>query len=104
LFLCSYYGQVSEQAEELSKKAAVTVVGTPNRLLKLVKENALSLEACKLVVMDATHADAKTFTLLTLPEVASDLVALFHAAVLPTLALQRENKKLGNDCLRVAFV
>lgn len=95
---------MSEQAEELTKKAAVTVVGTPNRLLKLVQENALSLDACKLVVLDATHADAKTFTLLTLPEVATDLVTLFHNAVLPALALQRENKAAGVDHLRVAFI
>ena len=95
---------MSGQVEELTKKAAVTVVGTPNRLLKLVQEKALSLDACKLVVLDATHADAKTFTLLTLPEVATDLVTLFHNAVLPALALQRANKEAGTDRLRVAFI
>jgi len=96
--------KVSEQADELAKTAAATVVGTPNRLLKLLEEGALSLAACKLVVLDASHADAKTFTLLTLPAVAADLALLFHAAVLPALALQRSSGLADADRLRVAFV
>lgn len=66
-----------EQIEMLSKENYPIVIGTPNRLNKLIENGALSLHRVKIVLMDYTN-DAKQFNLLTLPEVKNDFYEFFY--------------------------
>jgi hypothetical protein len=56
------------------------VVGTPNRLLKLVEMGALSFTRTKLLVVDSTK-NTKKFDILDIQGVKEDLVALLHTYV-----------------------
>ena len=107
--LFAKHQKVSEQAEELAKENCSMVVGTPNRLLRLLDDGALILDECRLFVLDATHADAKTFTLLTLPGVAADLMHLFRAHVLPLVEAQKSkdeerDSEKQTGATRVVFI
>ena len=55
-------------------------VGTPNRLLKLASEGALSLGATKLLVVDM-HRNEKRQTILDVKETAADLAALYRSMI-----------------------
>jgi hypothetical protein len=82
LKLFAKHQKVEEQARELAREKPLVVVGTPNRLLKLLelsspslpasaaagsKPNGLCISSCELLVLDATFADTKKSTLLTMP-------------------------------------
>mmetsp|Transcript_8640 Transcript_8640/g.15842 ORF Transcript_8640/g.15842 Transcript_8640/m.15842 type:complete len:353 (-) Transcript_8640:6-1064(-) len=129
LKLFAKHQKVCEQAAELRREQPLVVVGTPNRLLKLLEEGrelnsgagsdksggsgALSLEGCELVVLDAFFKDAKNCTLLTLPGVTGDLMQLFRHHILKALESnsdgdveQQQGPGAGSpkQKLRVAFV
>ena len=55
-------------------------VGTPNRLLKLASEGALSLGATKLLVVDM-YRNEKRQTILDVKETAADLAALYRSMI-----------------------
>ncbi len=68
--------KVHEQVEALKSQPAATGAGTPNRLAKLVEEEALKLGKIKYVVLDV-RLDAKKRTILDQPEVVGDFWALW---------------------------
>ncbi len=90
--------KVKEQADTLQKEFNALVVGTPNRLSKLLECGALSLGNARLLVLDASFKDTKEFTLLTLPGVAKDVALLMKEHVLP--ALEGKGKA---EALRIAM-
>ena len=57
---------------EALKKHFPIVVGTPNRLNKLFELGALSFHQTKLFIFDLAR-DAKSFDLLTLPSITTDV-------------------------------
>ena len=57
---------------EALKKHFTIVVGTPNRLNKLFELGALSFHQTKLFIFDLAR-DAKSFDLLTLPSITTDV-------------------------------
>lgn len=69
--------KLSEQIEMLSKTYFPIVIGTPNRIEKLIELGALSLKETKVLLIDYT-ADIKSFTALTLPDVKNDFYKLFY--------------------------
>ena len=68
--------KVPEQVEALRNEAACIGAGTPNRLAKLIEEDALKLKRLKWIVLDV-RLDAKGRTLLDQPEVCADWWALW---------------------------
>jgi hypothetical protein len=56
------------------------VVGTPNRLSKLIELGALSLESMDVLLIDA-DLDAKNYSVMTLPGVCEDFYALLSGPV-----------------------
>jgi hypothetical protein len=75
--------KIKDQVEAL-KYAFPIVVGTPNRLSKLISLGSLSLRSTKLVVVDVSK-DAKDFSILTMPEVSEDFYTLFVSDILPNV-------------------
>lgn len=61
------------------------VVGTPNRLAKLIELGAMSLVHTKLVLIDMAK-DTKDFSILSLPGVCEDLYSLMCGPVVEELA------------------
>ena len=103
--LFSKHMKFSDQKKLLATTAFDIVIGTPNRLAKLLSGNdtdaskkedvlengsALSLSNCELLVIDATYKDAKNFSILSLKDVTNDLAILFMEHVLPA---RRINEK-----------
>ncbi len=70
-----------EQAAVLSKRAWPLAVGTPNRLLRLADEGALTLGDCRAVLVDVGR-DAKSFHALDMPQVAADTARFLQRHVL----------------------
>jgi len=66
LKLFAKHQKVPEQAAELRSTKAGVVVGTPNRLHRLLDDGALNLSDCRVLLLDSAHKDAKTFTLLSM--------------------------------------
>ena len=60
------------------------VVGTPNRLSKLIELGALSLSETKLVLVDL-QIDSKSYTILNLPEVSDDFYNFLTTCIEPEL-------------------
>lgn len=51
--------KLEEQAAFLAGKKFLFAAGTPNRILKLLDQDGLSLQQTRLVVLDCTWKDAK---------------------------------------------
>lgn len=94
--------KVDAQVEVLQSEFNALAVGTPNRLIKLLELNAMSLARCRLVVLDSSFKDSKSFDLLTLPGVAKDTALLLRDHVLPAM-LARKEKKDVKEQLRLAL-
>ncbi len=84
--------KLSEQIEMLSKTYFPIVIGTPNRIEKLIELGALSLKESKVLLVDHTP-DVKNFTTLTLPDVKNDFYKLFYEYV---------HKEKGH--MKIAFI
>lgn len=82
--------KLTEQIEMLSKEFYPIVIGTPNRISKLIEMGALSLSQAKMVLLDITP-DAKSFNLFTLPEVRDDFYKLFYGPIFDS----QENLKIA---------
>ncbi|GAB5031333.1 protein cmss1-like [Nannochloropsis oceanica] len=94
--------KVDAQVEVLQSEFNALAVGTPNRLIKLLEMNAMSLARCRLVVLDSSFKDSKSFDLLTLPGVAKDTALLLRDHVLPAMTARKERKDV-NEQLRLAL-
>jgi hypothetical protein len=64
--------KLQDQVDILTKGKFPVAVGTPNRVMKLAEYGALQLHHTRLIVIDMKK-DAKSFSLLTMPEVKDDL-------------------------------
>jgi hypothetical protein len=94
--------KVDAQVEVLQSEFNALAVGTPNRLIKLLELNAMSLARCRLVVLDSSFKDSKSFDLLTLPGVAKDTALLLRDHVLPAMLARKERKDVKEQ-LRLAL-
>lgn len=74
--------KLAEQIETLSKEYHPVAVGTPHRVHDLIHLGALSLSRLQLCLIDHT-ADSKNFTVLTLPDVRTDLTRLLCENIYP---------------------
>jgi hypothetical protein len=70
--------KVQDQVTALQQGHFPIVVGTPNRLSKLMELGALTLSETRLILVDL-EMDAKAFSVLTLPEVCEDFYQLLCA-------------------------
>jgi protein CMS1 len=68
--------KVHEQVEALKSQPAAIGAGTPNRLAKLVEEEALKIDKIRYIVLDV-RLDAKQRTILDQAEVTGDWWALY---------------------------
>lgn len=83
--------KVHEQVEVLKSQPAAVGAGTPNRLRKLVEEQALTLEKIRYIVLDA-RLDVKKRTILDMPEVSADWWALWAKCGLSKRVAEGEAK------------
>lgn len=90
--LFAKHQKVPEQIKELKKLSSRIVVGTPNRLHKLVTEKALRFDDCQLVLLDISERDSKNYSLLSLPGVVQDLMLFFKEHLLPATAEHKQLK------------
>lgn len=74
--------KVQDQVDALSRSHFSVVVGTPNRLSKLLELGALSLQTVKIVLVDMA-VDTKEFSILTMGGVKEDFYALMSKSVFP---------------------
>ncbi|GFN75457.1 protein cmss1 [Plakobranchus ocellatus] len=77
--------KVKEQKKYLSQTNCQVGIGTPGRLLLLIKQGALQLESLTAVVLDWNWRDAKLKRLPDIPEVRQDLVQLLKDFLLETV-------------------
>eukprot|EP00038_Savillea_parva_P026955 m.56953 g.56953 ORF g.56953 m.56953 type:complete len:291 (+) comp7715_c0_seq1:138-1010(+) len=75
--------QKKDQEAFLKSQQLCCAVGTPARLVKLAETNALMLAECKLLVIEASHIDAKKRTFLELHDERRDLATLLRDSVAP---------------------
>ncbi|KAJ4298598.1 Protein cms1 [Collariella sp. IMI 366227] len=74
--------KVEEQISFLQKSRTGIAVGTPQRLMDLIENGALSLEKLKRVVVDASHIDQKKRGILDMRETMLPLAKLLSTAAL----------------------
>ncbi|KAK0053374.1 protein CMSS1 [Biomphalaria pfeifferi] len=77
--------KVEEQKKFLSKTNCQVGIGTPGRILMLIKQGALQLESLIAVVLDWNWRDSKMKRMADIPEVRQDLVSLLKDYVLETV-------------------
>jgi len=93
--------KVPAQVEVLQSEFHALAVGTPNRLSKLLEMGALSLDRCRLVVLDTSFKDSKGFDLLHLPGLAADTALFLRDHVLKAMAARSSSE--ARDRLRLAL-
>ncbi|XP_055888943.1 uncharacterized protein C3orf26 homolog [Biomphalaria glabrata] len=77
--------KIEEQKKFLSKTNCQVGIGTPGRILMLIKQGALQLESLIAVVLDWNWRDSKMKRMADIPEVRQDLVSLLKDYVLETV-------------------
>jgi len=75
--LFAKHTSVEEQSEYLATKHPRIVVGTPGRIQVLIDNNSLSLEHCKLVIIDM-QKDVKNYSLLDTKDTGYEFFKLYH--------------------------
>ncbi|WVR03701.1 hypothetical protein IAU60_000696 [Kwoniella sp. DSM 27419] len=65
--------KLADQIKYLEKTKVSIAVGTPARVGKLLAEGAIKITSDTVVLLDVSHQDSKTRTILTLPEVRDEL-------------------------------
>ncbi|EDO38728.1 predicted protein [Nematostella vectensis] len=75
--------KIEEQAKFLNSKVVHMGIGTPNRILKLIKSDSLKTSQLKYVVFDWTWRDQKLRSLMDIPEVLDDMKSLLQEFLLP---------------------
>ncbi|WVQ78674.1 hypothetical protein IAT38_000761 [Cryptococcus sp. DSM 104549] len=65
--------KLADQIKYLEKTKTTIAVGTPARVGKLLAEGALNITKDTVLLLDVSHQDSKTRTILTLPEVRDEL-------------------------------
>ncbi|WWD16377.1 hypothetical protein CI109_100803 [Kwoniella shandongensis] len=65
--------KLADQVKYLEKTKVTIAVGTPARVGKLLEEGAIKITPTTVVLLDISHKDSKTRTILTLPEVRDEL-------------------------------
>lgn len=77
--------KVEEQTKYLAKTNCQVGIGTPGRLLLLVKQGALQLESLVAVVLDWNWRDTKLKRMADIPEVRQDLVTFLKDHIIETV-------------------
>ncbi|GFR87391.1 protein CMSS1 [Elysia marginata] len=77
--------KVEEQKKFLTKTNCQVGIGTPGRLLLLIKQGVLQLESLVAVVLDWNWRDSKLKRLPDIPEVRQDLVLLLKDFLIETV-------------------
>ncbi|OCF36272.1 protein CMS1 [Kwoniella heveanensis CBS 569] len=65
--------KLADQIKYLEKTKVSIAVGTPARVGKLLNEGAINITSDTVLLLDISHQDSKTRTILTLPEVRDEL-------------------------------
>ncbi|KAI8973623.1 U3-containing 90S pre-ribosomal complex subunit-domain containing protein [Mycotypha africana] len=86
--------KIEEQIDFLGREAIHIGVGTPNRLLTLVEQGYLKLDALELVVID-TERNAKRFNIFDLQEVRTDLFNFLGTNITPLFKKENSKLKIG---------
>ncbi|KAJ2747515.1 cms1 ribosomal small subunit [Coemansia sp. BCRC 34301] len=82
LKLFSRHIKISEQQKTLKTTAVDIAVGTPNRILKLLTEDALKVNRLRLVVIDCWQDD-KMRVVVDMDDMRKDLFAIWKDVLLP---------------------
>ncbi|KAH9494662.1 hypothetical protein Btru_020470 [Bulinus truncatus] len=77
--------KIEEQKKFLSKTNCQVGIGTPGRILMLIKQGSLSLESLIGVVLDWNWRDSKLKRMADIPEIRTDLVELLKDYILETV-------------------
>ena len=85
---------VQEQTEWLQQTPFGLAVGTPHRLNILCQSGALTLNATRLVLLDA-HQDSKGFTVCTMPDTAPHCMEFLKDRFLPALKERPKQIKIA---------
>lgn len=85
--------KVPEQVEALRTEPACIAAGTPNRLAKLIEEDALKLKKLKWIVVDV-RLDVKGRTMLDQPEVCADWWGLWDKHLKAAVVGQQAGAKV----------
>jgi hypothetical protein len=85
---------LADAAAQLSGPPVQFVVGTPQRLARLLETKILTLSRTKLVVLDMLP-DIKRFSLLDHPSLQADIAELFKAHILPHVIREDSACKLA---------
>ncbi|KAJ2509343.1 hypothetical protein IWW47_000041 [Coemansia sp. RSA 2052] len=85
LKLFSRHIKISDQQKTLKTTAVDIAVGTPNRILKLLTEDALKVNRLRLVVIDCWQDD-KMRVVIDMDDTKKDLFAIWKDILLPASA------------------
>ncbi|KAJ2749988.1 cms1 ribosomal small subunit [Coemansia pectinata] len=85
LKLFSRHIKISEQIKTLKTTAVDIAVGTPNRILKLLTDDALKVNRLRLVVIDCWQDD-KMRVVIDMDDTRKDLFAIWQDVLLPASA------------------
>lgn len=75
--------KLEDQQKYLGKTPCHLGIGTPNRILALLKLNALHLDDIKAVVLDYNWRDVKAKKIIDIPDIKKDLLNLMKEYLLP---------------------
>ncbi|KAL3882130.1 hypothetical protein ACJMK2_028501 [Sinanodonta woodiana] len=87
--------KLEEQQKFLKKAVCLAGIGTPNRVLSLLKSGHLKLEKLKALVLDWNWRDVKQRRLVDVPEVRSDLFVLLQTKLIPHIKSSVSSCKIG---------
>jgi len=91
--LFSRHMKLKDQAKTLKNNIVHFAVGTPARVAALLKDDLLSLEHTKFVILDWNWRDIKLKRMIDIPEVCASLILLIRDHILPSC--KNSNSRIG---------
>lgn len=85
--------KIKDQTKWLENNVVHLGVGTPGRIKALIKEDGLSLESLKYLVLDWNWRDQKLRRMVDVPEVKKDMVELLESGMIA--ACREGSLKIG---------
>lgn len=85
--------KLTEQQKYLSKHVCHLGIGTPNRMISLLKAGCLHLEKVSCVVLDWNWRDVKQKRIIDIPDIKNDMMTLLKDFIIPHV--KQEKCKIG---------
>ncbi|XP_060558981.1 protein CMSS1-like isoform X2 [Ruditapes philippinarum] len=87
--------KLGEQQTFLKKSVCHMGIGTPNRILALVKSGHLKLDNLTAIVIDWNYRDIKKHRVADIPEIRAELATLLKTYLIPHIKSSDLNCKIG---------